>query len=244
MKYLLCGTLSLIATTGLADVIQTRSKDDRPEIRAAIERLNTEVKAWNARCTVTNSDAEQKWCEEERQALEIRKITIAKGDVPSEYRTKVAGYPTVDVTLRHSTRGKILKRVQTDSTGHFDLGTFPASVYIMEFRARKAAGLQGQRFAIRIDGIKEKGRQTGIEAKYLIGGFGVDLETTPGIPVRGQVTTGSLAPTKRMVWIRPSVGTNFSGYWAEEGASLATAGSGKAHIPLSTIQKMQDHGDQ
>jgi hypothetical protein len=71
--------------------------------------------------------------------------------------TKVATNPIVDVTLRYSTKGKIVKQVQTDSSGHFTLGTFPASTYIMEFRTRKPAGIQDQRFAIQIDGIKAYG---------------------------------------------------------------------------------------
>src|SRR6476469_6735396 len=134
MKYSLSGmflALSL-STFAFAEGIPTRSKEDRPEIRQAIDRLNSDVKAWNARCAVTNSDAEQKWCEQERVALEARKASISKGELPSDYKINVASIPTVDVTLRYSTRGKILKRVQTDSTGHFTLGTFPASTYIME----------------------------------------------------------------------------------------------------------------
>jgi len=233
-----------LATVALSDNIPTRSKEDRPELRQAIDRLNADAKAWNARCAVTNSDAQQKWCEQERVALEARKVSISKGDVPSEYKTNVASYPTVDVTLRYSTRGKILKRVQTDSTGHFNLGTFPASTYIMEFRAAKGSGVKDQRFAIQIDGIKAYGRQDGILAKYLLGGFGVDVETTPGTPVKGQVTTGSLARTKRMIWVTQEMGSNIPPHWVEEGSSRSVAGASAAHIPIETIRKMQDHGDQ
>ena len=237
--------LSLSLTTfALSDIIPTREKPDRPDLRQAIDRLNADVKAWNARCRVTNSDAEQKWCEQERVALEARKVSINKGDVPSTYTSNGAAYPPVDVTLRYSTRGKILKRVQTDSTGHFTLGTFPANTYIMEFRARKAAGIQDQRFAIQIDGIKAYGRQGGIQAQYLFGGFGVDVETTPGTPVRGQVTTGSLAPTKKMIWLPGAIGSNFPGHWVEEGSSRSVVRNNASIIRLESIRKMQDHGDQ
>ena len=245
MKYCLSGillTLSLV-TVVLGEGIPTRSKDDRPEIRQAIDRLNADVKAWNVRCLVTHSDAEQKSCEEERAALDARKVSIEKGVVPSDYTTSASFFPKVDVTLRYATKGKVIKTVQTDSTGHFNLGTFPASVYIMEFRARKAPGLENQRFAIQIDGIKAYGKQGGILAKYLIGGFGIDVDTAPGTPVKGQVTTGSLAATKKMIWIRPTVGSHFSGFWAEEGSSLAIAGAGHANIPIWVVRRMQDHGD-
>ena len=150
----------------------------------------------------------------------------------------------MDVTLRLSTGGRILKRVKTDSTGHFMLGTFPASVYIMEFRASKPAEIKDQRFAIQIDGIKAKGRQGGILAKYLLGGMGVDVETVAGTPVKGQVTTGSLSPTKRMVWLPQEVGSNFPGHWVEEGSSRAVARNNAGIIRIETIRKMQDHGDQ
>ena len=237
--------LSLATATGaFAEGIQTRGPEASPEYKKAIEQLNADAKAWNARCAVTNSDAEQKWCEDERAALESRKVSLRDGRIPTTSSTKTSAYPTVDVTLRLSTRGKVLKRVQTDSTGRFMLGTFPAGGYIMEFRARKAAGLENQRFAIQIDGIKAYGKQGGILAKYLLGGFGVDVDTTPGTPVKGQVTTGSLAPTKKMVWMSPTVGSNFAGCWVEEGSSRSVARVSAGKIRLETIRKIQDHGDQ
>ena len=165
MKHLLSGILlSLaIATAAFADNIPTRGRDAAPEYKEAINKLNADVAAWNARCTVTNSDAEQSWCEQERAALEARKVSLRDGVIPTSSGAKVN--PTVDVTLR-ARGGTVLKRVKTDSAGNFVLGTFPGSLYLIEFRASKAADLQDQRFAIRIDGIKAKGRETGILAKY------------------------------------------------------------------------------
>lgn len=232
-----------LATLALSDNIATRDKEDRPELRQAIDRLNADVKAWNARCTVTSSDAEQKWCEQERVALEARKASISKGEVPSAYANNVAACPTIDVNLRYSTKGKILKHVTTDSTGRFNLGTFPASVYIMEFRAKKTAGIENQRFAIRVDGIKSKGRQDGIEAKYLMGGFGIDVETAPGMPVAGQITTGSLARTKKMIWLPREIGSNLPGRWVEEGSSQAVARNNAGYFTIDSMRKMQDHND-
>ena len=239
------------STFALADNIPTTSRDAnfrtdttdaRPELRQAIAQLNADVAAWNARCAATNSDAAQSWCERERAALEARKVAIKNGVAPSTSKSRVS--PPVDVYLRYATRGKILKHVTTDSTGLFDLGTFPAGVYIMEFRARKTTGIESQRFAIRIDGIKAKGRQEGMLAKYLIGGFGVDVETAAGMPISGQVTTGSLAPSKRMVWISSEIGSGVRGHWVEEGSSRQVAGSNSYILRTETIRKIQDHGDQ
>ena len=219
----------------------TSTTNDTTELNKAIEKLNTDVKAWNARCVVTNSEAEQSWCERERAALEARKVSIKSATEP--FATKGPLFPPVDVYLRYATKGKIVKQVTTDSTGHFSLGTFPASVYIMEFRAKKTPGVENQRFAIRVDGITSKGRADGIPAKYLLGGFGIDVETAPGTPIAGQITTGSLAQTKRMVWIRPDLGSHFPGHWAEEGSSRAIAGAGRYHMTLETVKKIQEHLD-
>ena len=233
-----------LATVALSEGIPTRGPEASPEYKKAIDQLNADVAAWNARCVVTRSDAEQSWCEQERAALEVRKNSLRDGVILKSSASNTSAYPTVDVTLRLATRGKILKQVKTDATGHFMLGTFPAGVYIMEFRARKAAEVKDQRFAIRIDGIKAKGRQVGILAKYLVGGMGVDVETTPGTPVKGQVTTGSLSPTKKMIWLPQEIGSNFPGHWVEEGSARSVAGIGAGMIRIETIRKMQDHGDR
>lgn len=228
------------APLALSESIPTRGPEASPEYKKAIEQLNADAKAWNARCVVTNSDAEQSWCERERAALEARKIALRDGKLPSSSAASVSSYPPVDVTLRLSSRGKILKRVKTDSTGHFVLGTFPAGVYIMEFRASKPAEIKNHRFAIQIEGVKAKGRQEGILAKYLVGGMGVDVETAPGTPVKGQVTTGSLALTKKMVWVPGELGSNFPGRWVEEGSGLTVARNNASHWRIDSIRKMQD----
>src|SRR5215212_8314135 len=110
MKCCLSGlflTLS-VATFAFAEGIPTRSKEAAPEYKQAIEQLNADAKAWNVRCRVTNSDAEQKWCEEQRAALETRKVSLRNGVIPTSSSAKVSAYPVVDVTLRLSSRGKIL----------------------------------------------------------------------------------------------------------------------------------------
>ena len=211
-------------------------------MKKAIEQLNADAKAWNARCLVTSSDAEQSWCEQERAALQARKESLRDGKIPNSSASNVSACPPVDVTLRFTTRGKILKQVKTDSRGHFDLGTFPASVYIIEFRASKPAEISNQRFAIQINGIKAKGRQDGILGKYLLGGMGVDVETAPGMPVTGQVTPGSLAPTKKMVWVPGELGSNFAGRWVEEGSGSSVARNNA--VSLAHRQYQEDAGHQ
>lgn len=230
----------LIVSPALSDNIPIRGPEASPEYKKAIEQLNADVAAWNARCQITRSDAEQSRCEQERTALEARKESLRDGVIPKSSGPNVTVYPAVDVTLRFSTRGKVVKRVRTDSTGHFTLGTFPAGGYIMEFRASKPAEVRNQRFAIQIDGIKAKGRQDGILAKYLLGGLGVDVETVAGTPVKGQVTTGSLAPAKKMIWLPGEIGSNFPGHWVEEGSGRSIAGVNAGVISIEKIRRMQD----
>lgn len=246
MKRCLAGLFLFLsmASLGLSEGIPTRGPDASPEYKKAIDQLNADAAAWNARCVATRSEAEQSWCEQERAALEARKVALRNGVMPKSSALNLSASPAVDVTLRLSTRGKILKQVTTDSTGHFMLGTFPGSVYILEFRARKPAELKNERFAIEIDGIKAKGRQRGILAKYLVGGFGVDVETVAGTPVKGQVTTGSLASTKRMIWLPREIGSYFPGHWVEEGSSRSVVGVSASIIRIESIRKMQDHGDR
>jgi hypothetical protein len=243
MKYLAAGFLLCVAltTSALADNISVRGPDAAPEYKEAINKLNADVAAWNARCKVTNSDAEQSWCEEERAALGARKESLRDGKIPNASAPNVSAYPTVDVTLR-ARGGAVLKRVKTDSGGNFMLGTFPGSLYLIEFRASKVARLQDKQFAIRIDGIKAKGRQTGILAKYLVQGLGVDVETAPGMPLKGQVTTGSLSPTKRMVWLPKEVGSNIPGHWVEEGSGRTVARGNAGTMRIEQIQRMQETG--
>jgi hypothetical protein len=242
MKLLAPLFLSLaLASIAFADNYPTSTKGADPEYKKAIEQLNIDAKAWNTRCLVTNSDAEQSWCEQERAALEARKESLRDGKIPNASAPNVSAYPTVDVTLR-GRDGGVLKRVKTDSAGNFVLGTFPGNLYLIEFRASKAAGLRDQRFAIRIDGIKAKGRQTGILAKYLVQGLGVDVETAPGMPLKGQVTTGSLSPTKRMVWLPKEIGSNIPGHWVEEGSGRTVARVNAGTMRTEQIRRMQETG--
>lgn len=51
----------------------------------AIEQLNTDVAAWNARCKVTRSAAEEAWCKKERTRLDARRAELAAlGAVPNK----------------------------------------------------------------------------------------------------------------------------------------------------------------
>lgn len=49
----------------------------RTDNQKAIDQLNADVAAWNARCKVTRSAAEEAWCKKERARLDARKAELS-----------------------------------------------------------------------------------------------------------------------------------------------------------------------
>ena len=231
-----------MVTFGLSQGIPIRGPEASPELKKAIDQFNADAAAWNRRCAVAHSQAEQSWCEEERALLDSRKARLtAGGGTYADYTTR---NPEIKVTLREKTGGKILKQVKTDATGNFAMGTFPASIYMIEFRASSASEVKNQSFAIDIDGTKSRGRAAGFPGRYIAAGLAIEVETVSGMPVSGLITPGSSRNTRKMIWLPQQIGSNLPGGWAEEGSSQAVAAFNWGHIRIESIRKMQDHGDQ
>ena len=54
-----------------------------PEFTKAVNRFNADVKAWNERCKITRSEAEDAWCKKERARIDAKKAElIALGAIP------------------------------------------------------------------------------------------------------------------------------------------------------------------
>jgi len=49
----------------------------KSESQKAIDQLNADVAAWNARCKVTRSAAEEAWCKKERARLDARRAELS-----------------------------------------------------------------------------------------------------------------------------------------------------------------------
>jgi hypothetical protein len=71
-----------LATAALAQGISTRGPAS--ENQKAIDQFNADVAAWNSRCKVTRSQAEEAWCKKERARIDARKAElVARGAIPN-----------------------------------------------------------------------------------------------------------------------------------------------------------------
>lgn len=229
-----------IAELVYSDNIPLRSAGASAGSKEAIEKLNADVSAWNRRCAVTRSDAEQIWCEEQRAKLETRKAEIRAGG--NVYSDGVAN-PIVEVTLRRSD-GKVLGQTKSDANGAWVLGTIPtAGQYALEFRAKSSAEVRNKSFTIKVAGTRSTDGAKAFAGKYFEGGVSFLVQTLPNSPLRGVIIPGLSRDAKKMIWLPPEIGTNFPGRWVEEGSAQAVAGRNWGHYSRDAIRKMQDHND-
>src|SRR6476619_1994474 len=87
MKQIVAVTLLTLAIVqpGYSDPIPIRGPEAAPGVKEAFEKFNDDAAAWNRRCAITNSEAEQSWCEKERAKLDYRKAKLlAGGSNPTE----------------------------------------------------------------------------------------------------------------------------------------------------------------
>jgi hypothetical protein len=72
-----------MATLGLSQGIPIRGPTPPPEFKNALDRFNADVAAWNKRCKITRSEAEDAWCKKERARIDARRAElIASGAIP------------------------------------------------------------------------------------------------------------------------------------------------------------------
>jgi hypothetical protein len=72
-----------MATLAFAQSIATSGPGQSPEVKKAIEQFNTDVAAWNKRCKVTKTPAEDAWCKKERARIDAKKAElVAQGAIP------------------------------------------------------------------------------------------------------------------------------------------------------------------
>jgi len=71
-----------LATVGLSQ-IPIRGPTPPTEFKQALDKFNADVAAWNKRCRITRSEAEDAWCKSERARIDARrKELIALGAIP------------------------------------------------------------------------------------------------------------------------------------------------------------------
>jgi hypothetical protein len=152
--------------------------------------------------------------------------------------------PTVNITVKQTAGGQMVKQMKTDSDGNFWLGTLPAGDYTIEFRSPRSPELNQMEFFIAIDGTKKVGTQRGISGGSLVGGVAVNVAVGPNAYVTGQIAVGpAAARRKKMVYVPPLLGSHMPGKWVEKGSAEAVLPRNQGQIRLEDIRKWQDHGD-
>ncbi|HVF72934.1 MAG TPA: hypothetical protein VM940_15125 [Chthoniobacterales bacterium] len=71
------------ATLGVSQSIPKRGATSSVELKKQLEQFNNDVAAWNKRCKVTKTDAEEAWCKKERARIDARRAElVASGALP------------------------------------------------------------------------------------------------------------------------------------------------------------------
>lgn len=236
MKQIVAVTLlSLaIAQSSYSEPIPIRGPAPAPGVKEAFEKFNADAAAWNQRCTVTHSDAEQSWCEKERAKLDYRKAKLlAGGSNPTEHSI-------FQLTLRKRAGGTVVAQTKSDLSGAFTIGTVPAGAYTLELRTKEVPRLPA--FTLKIAGVKSGDSEKGILTRYLVGGAAFDIDTVSGTPLRGLISPGA-KNAKTMIWLPTPTGSILPGRWVEQGSAQAVSFQNTGYYSLEAIKKMQDHID-
>jgi hypothetical protein len=71
-----------MATFAFAQSISTSGPTPPPGFQDSLDRFNADVAAWNKRCRITRTAAEDAWCKKERALIDARKVElIARGAI-------------------------------------------------------------------------------------------------------------------------------------------------------------------
>ena len=149
---------------------------------------------------------------------------------------RAAGVPGVEVTVKQSAGGKIMKQVKTDASGNFVIGALPEGAYTVEFRAKHLPELKKKQVSITVKGAKKSGSLEHVKGEQLVAGAALKLEVARGSNLTGQISSGP-----KMVWIPPILGSNRPGHWVEEDSAEAKASKTRGDMSKQSIQKMQEN---
>jgi hypothetical protein len=151
-----------------------------------------------------------------------------------------AEVPPVTVTI--STSGKAAFKGNSDAKGTFATGKLQAGNYVVQFNSNNPA-LKGQKYTIVVAAGKKKVSADVAGEKFARGGVAMKVDVAAGLNISGQVVAQN-APLsksgKKMVWIRPQLGSHMPGHWAEEGSAEAIAAKNAGTLRTDDVRKIQD----
>jgi hypothetical protein len=232
-RVLAVALLSLsILQSSYSDTIPIRGPEPAPGVREAFEKFNADAAAWNRRCTITHSEAEQASCEKERAQLDYRKARLlAGGSNPTENSI-------FELTLRKRAGGKVIAQTKSDVSGAYTIGIVPPGAYTLELRTKEVPRLPA--FTLKIAGVKSGDSEKGILTRYLVGGAAFDIDAVSGTPLRGLITPGA-KNAKTMMWLPPVTGSILPGRWVEQGSAQTVAFRHTGYFRRETVEKIQEH---
>ena len=222
----------LVVQSSYSDTIPIRGPEPAPGVKEAFEKFNADAAAWNRRCAITHSEAEQSQCEKERAELDYRKgKLLAGGSNPTENTI-------FELTLRKRVGGKVVAQAKSDLSGAFLIGTFPAGAYTLELHTKDVPRLPA--FTIKMAGTKPGDSEKGVLTRYLAGGAAFDINILPGAQLRGLITPGS-KNAKTMIWLPQPTGSLLPGRWVEQGSAQAVSFRNTGYYTIEAVKKIQEH---
>ena len=227
-------TLSIVQSS-YSEPIPIRGPQPAPGVKEAFEKFNEDAAAWNLRCAITRSEAEQSRCEKERAQLDYRKAKLlAGGSNPTEN-------PIFQLVLRKRAGGKVVAQTKSDVSGAFTLGNIPAGSYTLEMRTKGVPRLPA--FTIKIAGTKAGESEKGVLTRYLVDGAAFDIDTVSGMPIHGLISPGS-KNAKTMIWLPQPTGSLLPGRWVEQGSAQTVSFRNTGYYTIDAVKKIQEHMSQ
>ena len=155
--------------------------------------------------------------------------------------------PSLKVTVSDA-GGKVAFKGQTDTSGTFSTANLNPGHYVVQFNATNAT-VKGSEYMLVISAGKKKVLAEAVEGeKFLGGGVAMRLEVGSGLKIIGVVASAlnvRVDPKtgKRLVWLRPRIGSNMPGRWVPEDSAEIISSFNSGEIRREDLRKWQDHGD-
>ena len=153
--------------------------------------------------------------------------------------------PSLSVTVSEA-GGKVAFKGTTNTAGTFATTNLKPGNYVVQFNSTNAA-LKGNQYALVISSGKKKVAANAVAGeKFAGGGVAMKIEVGTGVNIAGQFAMESktaMKDGKKMVFIRPRVGSNMPGRWVPADSAEAIAAQNSGEVRTEGVRKFQDRGD-
>ena len=155
--------------------------------------------------------------------------------------------PSMKVTVFNGA-GNVAFQATSGDSGTFSTETLSPGRYIVQFNSKTAA-VKGQQYSLVVSAGKKKVIAYSVDGeKFLGGGAAMRIEVGAGLKITGQI--GDAMPVrvdpktgKKLVWLRPRIGSHMPGRWVPEDSAEFVSMSSSGEVRLDTVRKWQDKGD-